>query len=290
MSNASLRGTDARGSRAPLFEYERWRQRLDSSQYAQRTPFPYAVFDDFLEVETAKALVREFPPLDEKWAGYTHVNERKFGRTKRSTFPPALGAIVDEFNGPRFISFLEDLTGIRGLLPDESLEGGGLHQSKRGGFLNIHADFTGHPHKKRWQRRVNLLLYLNEDWRDEYGGKLELWDRGMQRCEQRIAPLFNRAVIFNTDPDSFHGHPLPMTCPEGVTRKSIALYYFTEEAQPFMVRSTEYRARPDDGLRRLAIYADKMALRGYDFAKRRLGLSDRFAQELLRIAFRRRKG
>ena len=122
------------------------------------------------------------------------------------------------------MKWLEKLTGIPNLKADHSLEGGGLHQSKRGGFLNIHADFTIHPHKTNWQRRVNVLLYLNEDWKDEYGGFLELWSRDMKRMEQSISPIFNRCVIFNTDKDSFHGLPEPIKCPEEMTRKSSSVY------------------------------------------------------------------
>jgi 2OG-Fe(II) oxygenase superfamily len=131
-------------------------------------------------------------------------------------------------------------------------------------------------------------VYLNRDWQESYGGQLELWDRQIKRCVQRIAPVFNRAVIFRTDPDSFHGHPDPMICPTSFTRKSLALYYFTDEPQPFMVRSTEYRARPGDGARAVWIYLDKMALRGYDKVKRRFGLSDRFASDLLKRLGRRK--
>jgi Rps23 Pro-64 3,4-dihydroxylase Tpa1-like proline 4-hydroxylase len=101
-------------------------------------------------------------------------------------------------NSPPFVDFLEKLTGIDDLLVDESMEGGGLHQSLRGGFLNIHADFTVHPHYRRW-RRVNLLLYLNAEWPEEYGGELELWSTDMKRREEKVAPIGNRVVIFNTD-------------------------------------------------------------------------------------------
>jgi hypothetical protein len=101
----------------------------------------------------------------------------------------------------------------------------------------------------------------------------------MSQCEQRILPVGNRAVIFTTDADSFHGHPDPMRCPEGVARRSLALYYFTLEDHP-MVRSTEYRARPGDGARSVLIYLDKQAVRLYDRTKRRLGISDARANEL----------
>jgi hypothetical protein len=134
------------------------------------------------------------------------------------------------------------------------------------------------------------LLYCNQDWRGEYGGELELWTRDMKRCEKRVAPLRNRVLIFNTDMDSFHGHPDPLTTPVGVARQSLALYYFTEEDAP-VVRSTEYRARPGDGAKRALIYADKQALRGFDWAKRKFNLSNDAASRVLGVVekLRRRK-
>ena len=106
---------------------------------------------------------------------------------------------------------------------------------------------------------------------------------------RRVSPLHNRVVIFNTDEDAFHGHPNRMTCPEGQTRKSIALYYFTAETSGVRARSTEYRPRPGDGARGLLIYADKMALRAYDHLKRRLGFDDTVVSRVLGALQRRRK-
>jgi hypothetical protein len=261
------------------------------AEYATATPFPHRLFEDFLPSAVVDQAIKEFPRLNaDEWNGYVHANERKFANTDPDTWGPTLQAILHELNSSRFVEFLSDLTGIEGLIADPSLEGGGLHQSTAGGFLNIHADFTVHPHHRNWQRRVNLLLYLNDDWKPEYGGDLELWTKDMKRCEKTIAPIANRVCIFTTDTDSFHGHPNPNTCPEDVTRRSLALYYFTIEEKPF-VRSTEYRGRPGDGLHALTIYADKQVLRGFDWAKRRLGISDAFARKLLGFTDRfRRKG
>jgi hypothetical protein len=275
--------TDATASRS-LVDHARLSVRLSTENPAYRhaEPFPHAVLDDFLDPAVARQLLEEFPPVDRsRWINWVHYNERKFGLKDRASLPPTIGRVIDELNAPPFVAWLERLTGIAGLLPDPGLEGGGLHQSARGGHLNIHADFTGHPHRPTWRRRVNLLLYLNESWEEDYGGHLELWSRDMARCVRRILPSFNRAVVFNTDADSFHGHPEPLACPAHVSRKSLALYYFTAETRPFLVRSTEYRARPGDRLRGVAVYLDKMALRGYDRTKRVLGLDDRFASRLL---------
>jgi len=122
---------------------------------------------------------------------------------------------------------------------------------------------------------------MNENWRESYGGHFEMWDRTASRCEKKVLPVFNRSVIFSTGPDSFHGHPDPLTCPDNVIRKSIALYYFTEEVNP-VARSTEYRARPSDPLiKKAVVFGDKAMIRGFDWMKRRLGVGDRLISRLL---------
>jgi hypothetical protein len=134
--------------------------------------------------------------------------------------------LVAQFNAATVIGFLERLTGIDGLVPDPHLVGGGLHQIERGGRLEVHADFNRHEHL-RLDRRLNMILYLNREWREEWGGHLELWDRTMRRCVRKVLPVANRCVVFATSDHSFHGHPDPLTCPPGVTRKSLALYYYS---------------------------------------------------------------
>ena len=261
--------------------------------YAAATPFPHIVLDDFLVPAVARQAMEDFAAVDPKtWLNWVHVNEWKYGNQDTRTWNRTLQAIAGELNSPGFVDFLSKLTGIEDLLIDESMEGGGLHQSLPGGYLNVHADFTVHPHHRQWRRRINLLLYFNFDWRAEYGGELELWNADMKQREKSILPLGNRAVIFNTDSDAFHGHPEPLRCPAGTARRSLALYYFTSEDRP-LVRSTEYRARPGDGRRALAIYLDKQLLRTYDRIKRSLGLSDHAASRLLgRVGHlkRRRRG
>jgi hypothetical protein len=242
-----------------------------------------------LEPEAAKAAMAEFPPLDqERWNNYIHINERKFSNTDPSDWGPTLQRTLETLNSPRFVDFVGELLGEDELIADPSLEGGGLHLSKPGGYLNIHADFTVHPHHRNWQRRANIILYLNEDWKPEYGGDIELWATDMKECAQKVSPVGNRALIFSTDATSFHGHPEPLRCPEGVARHSLALYYFTVERDP-LVRSTDYRPRPGDGARSVLIHLDKQVLRAYDWTKRRLGLSDQAASTLLRQRDRLRR-
>jgi len=275
-----------------IINLERFGPRLEelSRKYRSAHPYPHIQIDDFLEEEAAQKAMKEFPEVTNAgWIHYVHVNEKKHGLNKMDRLPAYIRSVIEELNTPEFCAFLSRLTGIPGLLPDEMLEGGGLHQSGRGGFLNIHADFTVHPHKRHWRRRVNLLVYLNQNWRPEYRGELQLWEKDMSKCAVSILPVFNRAVIFNTDEDSYHGLPDPIQCPEGMTRKSIALYYFTEEKDILpKKRSTNYRARPEDGIRRIWIWLDKKLVAAYSSIKSALGINDDFVSRLLNI-FSRKK-
>jgi len=261
------------------------RERLSvlKTEFATAHPYQHVVIDNFLPENVFQQAMANFDVVSkEQWTGYLHVNERKFANSNPTTWGMTLQQIARELNTPEFVSLLEELTGIDNLLVDPTFEGGGLHQSLRGGFLNMHADFTVHPHQRHWKRRLNLLLYCNENWLPEYGGGLELWDATMSHAEKIVQPIGNRVLIFATDATSFHGHPDPLQCPDGVARRSMALYYFTYEDKP-NVRSTEYRARPNDGSKGILIYLDKMTLRIFDKAKRRLGISNSFADRVLRL-------
>lgn len=253
-----------------------------AAQYQSATPFPHVVLDDVLRPEAFAAAVRDFPGIDDEfWKGYLHVNETKFCNVHPDTWAESLQAVAQEFCSAEFVAYLEDLTGIANLIPDYTMDGGGLHMTKRGGHLNIHADFSTHHTHENWARRVNILLYLNEEWEDDWGGKLELWDPAMTACQGTVTPAGNRMLVFTTTADSFHGHPDGLTCPPDVARRSLAMYYFTEEAAPVR-RSTNYQARPDEGrARKAAIAADRTVLDVYDRLKRRLGISDEAAHKVL---------
>ncbi len=260
----------------PLLDLDRLESELPAlaERYAAADPYPHIVLDDVLGEATLEAVYQEFERIpDGTWTNYLHLNERKYANTRIDTWGPVLRALADELSSERFVSFVSSLTGIEGLLPDDIMDGGGLHRSMAGGFLNVHADFTAHHRNPRWRRRVNLLLYLNREWQPEWGGELQLWSRDMQRCVRRVEPLGNRILLFTTDEESFHGHPEQLRFPEGLARQSLALYYFTEEVSHHP-RSTNYRARPGDGLRGVLIHLDKRALQLYDVFKRRLRLSD----------------
>ena len=232
-------------------------------------------------------MAKEFPrPTTDAWTQYKHANENKLGMPKRELFPPMLGAVTDELNSPEFVAWVSRLTGIPSLIADSMLEGGGLHQSGPGGYLNVHTDFSMHHFHTHWHRRVNLILYLNPGWDERWGGAIELWEksseRKMTRCAAKYPPLLNHALIFTTNEKSLHGFPDPLTCPEGQSRKSLALYYYTVEQQKLAAHSTDYFARPQDGWGKAAmIWLDKTVVDLYSRAKARFGFSDEFASKLL---------
>jgi len=256
-------------------------------RFREAAPYPHLVFERLLLPDVAAKLEAEFPSTaGDAWTHYRHYNNDTLGLTDAAAFPPLVRQVIDELNSPRFTALLSRITGFPHLLADDMLEGGGLHMTEAGGFLNLHADFTNHHYHRNWQRRCNLILFLNSDWRDEWGGALELWERDLSACRVRVPVRNNTAVIFETGRDTFHGYPDRLTCPPGTSRKSLALYYYTEEPQ-VVSQSTYYRARPGEPtVRRVLVAADRTLLRWYTTAKERFGLSDRFVSQILK-RFRR---
>ena len=199
-------------------------------EYLNADPFPNIVFDDFFNNDFLKTVVENFPNLEKINSSqkYINKNEVKFSNNDYKNFPNSIKLLFDFMNSSIFLEFLQKITSIEEkLVIDEELNGGGLHQIKTGGMLKIHTDFNRHP-TLALDRRVNILIYLNINWDQAYGGDLELWDEEMKFCGKKILPIFNRMVIFSTNDFSNHGHPEPIKCPDDISRKSIALYYFSE--------------------------------------------------------------
>ena len=195
--------------------------------YANAKPFPYVVIDDFFDPTLLEQVLSEFPkPGEIPWQRYANERELKLASASEASFGPITRLLLYHLNSITFLEFLSGVTGISNLIADPCFDGGGLHQIVRGGKLGIHADFNKHP-RYGLDRRLNVLLYLNKDWQEQYGGHLELWNREMSRCEAKILPIFNRLMIFGTTDYTYHGHPDPLQCLEGMTRKSLALYYFS---------------------------------------------------------------
>jgi len=220
--------------------------------YVNAQPFPHAVCDDFFDPALLEQVLSEFPaPGEIPWHRFDNEREIKLASAAESTFGPITRIFLYHLNSITFLEFLSRLTGVPDLISDPSFGGGGLHQIVRGGRLGIHADFNRHT-RFGLDRRLNLLIYLNRDWREEYGGYLELWSRDMTHCEAKILPVFNRVVIFSTTDFAYHGHPDPLACPEGMARKSLALYYYTNGRPADEVSGTHttlFRPRTQDDFR-----------------------------------------
>jgi hypothetical protein len=274
-----------------MFNLDKWQVLLPelSRQYAFGMPFPNIVLDDFLGDDTAERAYAAFPTDIEKkgWIHWLHFNEHKHGLNNILLLPAAITDVINCFNSATFVDFLEKLTGIKSLTADHTLEGGGVHLSQRGGYLNIHTDFSSHPKFANLSRRLNVILYLNKNWLPEYKGELEFWSKDMKQCEKKIAPLFNRLVVFTTDQKSFHGFPDPIRCPEGDNRKSIALYYYAHTEGQAKVRSTNYQLRPGEKNKTVPNWIDNKLIWVYTSLKRTLKLNDSFVSSILDLRLKK---
>lgn len=220
-----------------------------ADKYRDAEPFPHIVMDDFIDAATLRQVLDAYPSAEGRATLDRNQERLKYAYHPNETRSPLLRNLLSELNGQAFLGFLEEMTGFEGLVSDPYFVGGGLHETKRGGHLAVHADFNVHS-KTKLERKLNLLVYLNEDWRDDFGGALELWDRQMKSCAVSVSPILGRAVVFTTSLDSYHGHPDPLVCPPDRTRRSIATYYYAAmDAGTAAVpdRGTAYQVRPGSG-------------------------------------------
>jgi Rps23 Pro-64 3,4-dihydroxylase Tpa1-like proline 4-hydroxylase len=197
-------------------------------EYASGKPFPHIVIDNLFDEELLDKVIEEFRESESEWKSYETKYEKKLQMNKDENLKPVTRQLFHNLNSEPFLNFLSELTGIEALIPDPYLVGGGLHKIERGGKLGVHIDFNKHKLMKVY-RRLNVIIYLNKHWKEEYGGHFELWKGQKNGCEKRVLPVFNRFVVFSTTNSSYHGHPEPLTCPEDRSRISLALYYYTAQ-------------------------------------------------------------
>jgi Rps23 Pro-64 3,4-dihydroxylase Tpa1-like proline 4-hydroxylase len=230
-----------------LLDREALREKGEELQeaHASADPFPHTVIDNFLPMEIVRYCQDHFPGEEGPISGEFDRDQERF---KRSFHPdglaPELRHLFYTFNSLPFVKMVERITGIRGLIPDPYFMGAGFHETRTGGHLGMHTDFNHHK-PMDLERRVNVLIYLNEDWEDGYGGELELWDSEMKSRFERVVPVAGRCVMFNTTDESWHGHPDPVAHPGDKPRRSIALYYYSatwDESRKG--KSTQFRVRP----------------------------------------------
>jgi len=223
---------------------------INSEDYAEARPFPYIVLKNAWAQSILECAENDIKSFND-WDG-----ERQFYWTRHKRFcssmqvlPKSVQTIIQEASSPEFLRWLEGLTGEKALVPDPYLEGGGIHQISRGGFLKVHADFNWYPRLNLY-RRINVLIYLNSGWNEVWGGDLQLFHDPDAPADVSVFPHINSMAIFTTDDASFHGHPVELDCPEDVTRNSIALYYYSaiKPAHNFSRsrKKSDYRAVPSD--------------------------------------------
>ncbi len=221
------------------------------SQVRAAEPFPFVCIDDFLDHDFAVEVAAAFPTFEEAVRlgdRFNGVNEKgKIQIPDARLFPPPIARLHRELASPAWLELLSDVMGIPRLLADPDLIGGGIHETRGGGHLDVHVDFN-YVRAKALFRRLNILVYFNAGWQEEWGGQIELWDEGVKTCHHAYTPSFNRCLVFETSERSFHG-VTPLQCPDGVLRKSFAGYYYTQDPPEDWCgehHSTVFRARPDE--------------------------------------------
>jgi len=212
--------------------------------YQSKSPYHYGCFDDFLPAAVLKKVIGELDKLPEAEDSFNRDQERLKTSYIPERLPPYTKNLFYALNSRPFLMFLEKMSGIEGLIPDPYFAGGGIHVVANGGHLDIHADFNHHT-KLNLERRMNVLIYLNKDWKEEYGGSFEIWEDNMSEQVESFNPIFNRMVCFSTSSTSMHGNPTPVNHPEGTSRRSIALYYYTATWDDSRkAHTTHFKPRP----------------------------------------------
>ena len=238
--------------------------------FDQAEPFRHFVISNFLSPDFAREVAAAVPTFEqaaEQGFGFDFVQERrKIQISDREKFPESIGRLSDALASPQFISDLEFITGIPNLQSDSGLAGGGIHVTADTGRLDVHVDFN-YNEEHQCHRRLNVLVYLNPEWDEAWGGAVELWDRDVKNCLQRVPPLLNTCVLFETSHISFHGVE-PVHTPENITRNSFAAYYYTKEAPANWdgkTHGTIFRTRPDEKFRRFVLVpAEKFKRKGLE--------------------------
>jgi len=219
-----------------------------AKEYSNATPFPHIVLKDIFDenvLDVARTEVENFS----LWEGEKNFygSQHKRWQSDYEKLPTTVKQVFDYLNSSGFLKILEEITGEVGLIPDPYLSGGGIHSTGKSGFLKLHADFNWHEKLKAY-RRLNILVYLNKNWLDEWNGNLELamkQDGGELKIVKSVRPHFNTTVIFTTDDHSFHGQSDPLNIPEGTRRNSLAAYYYIlqkpQGSSELKRLSTDYR-------------------------------------------------
>lgn len=223
-----------------------------AAEFKGRAPYGYAVVGELFDASVVSQIAKEVeanlvrcPPEEDIYASH-----RKHRLSVLADMPERTREFIAGLNAPSFLRVLSEITGIEDLHPDPELRGGGIHAIGRGGYLKLHTDFNWHRGLSM-HRRLNLLIYLNENWKSDWNGNIELWSADAKQRIFSLAPELGNALLFETNDLSYHGHPDPLECPDDTFRKSIALYYYTATRPASAIRfgrseMTNFVERPSE--------------------------------------------
>lgn len=216
-------------------------------EFENALPYKHVVIENFLEDSFAESLYNNFPGFDLMSRNYKGLNEKKSEGSSFDNFHPDFSKLREQIKSKGFCQFLSKVTGIEDLYSVEDALGSGVHQGGDGSYLDVHIDFNIH-YDRNIHRRVNLLVFLNKNWKESYGGKIELWNKDVSVCEKAYLPSFNRCVIFETSEISYHGYST-IHVPEGESRKSFYGYFYTDIREGAATyHDTIFKARPEEGI------------------------------------------
>jgi len=228
-------------------------------------PFPFVIIPNFFKTNVADEIYNSFPKIEgsdknlwknQGWHIYDNPIEGKLTIDDykiMNNYGEILSNMWETLESADFIETISNITGIENLEKDPYRHGAGLHCHPPGGKLEMHLDYSIHPITGK-ERRLNLLIYMNKDWNDDWGGNLELWEGNNDTMTKgpihSISPKYNQAILFRTSDVSWHGMPEPIKCPLGNSRKSIAIYYVSENRKDANKRNkASFQARPTDPIR-----------------------------------------
>lgn len=223
--------------------------------FNNNTPIRHIVIDNFLQPEIAKEIIHHFPGMDTMNTHYKGINEKKAEHSDFSDLHPAFETVRRTLATKEFTEWLSSITEIPSLQSVSDRLGYGLHQGANNSFLDVHVDYNIHPIEKLY-RKLNLILFFNPQWEDSWGGHLELWDKDVKKCIQKISPVFNRCVIFECSPISYHGYK-KIIVPEGVTRKSYYQYFFTSIPPNTSYHDTIFKPIPETSITKRTLTLSK---------------------------------
>ena len=195
-------------------------------KFISAEPFEHIIIPNFLNEDFIREIVNHFPKVYDKWYHYNNPIEIKFAYDNIYQLEDCIKNYFNILSTEEITKVFRKITDIENLEFDPYLHGAGLHAHPRDGRLNMHLDYEKHPYSNK-QRRLNLILYLNEEWKEEWNGHSELWNKDMTECVVKSLVKFNTCLIFKTNENSWHGLPEKIQCPDGILRKSLAYYYIS---------------------------------------------------------------